>query len=160
MRETSVRATPGRNGQGQDVHDSSLYYSLLSSETKNGQREGLGSRTRIQAGTQKKATQKSKCATLLSKYSIANPQSLQCCCLSSAWWMNKLKSQTRKSCLHFSSTTPHSCIIETDKHSLVYARNNDSIWSANTAFRGCWLLECTQIEYRILFLMLTLTRFA
>lgn len=57
MRETSVRAMPGRNGQGQDVHDSSLYYSLLSSETKNGQREGLRSRTRIQAGTQKKATQ-------------------------------------------------------------------------------------------------------
>lgn len=57
MRETSVRATPGRNRQGQDVHDSSLYYSLLSSETKNGQREGLGSRTRIQAGTQKQATE-------------------------------------------------------------------------------------------------------
>lgn len=33
MRETSVTPMPGRNRQGQDIHDSSLYYGLLSSET-------------------------------------------------------------------------------------------------------------------------------
>lgn len=51
----------------------------------------------------------------------------------------------------FASTPPSSRMRPTDKYRLVYASDNDSIWSANTSFRACRLLESIQRKYRTSF---------